>query len=128
MNVRSRMTTIAACALVLASCGGAARSSGTTTGPVGPGDPLAGAAVYTGTCAPCHGRDLQGIQGLGKQLAPNAYIAESTEEDITAFLIVGRPADDPANTQGIAMPPRGGNNSLTDQDLRDVAAYLGAHQ
>lgn len=29
-----------------------------------------------------------------------------------------------ANTTGVAMPPKCGNPSLTDQDLADVVAYL----
>jgi disulfide bond formation protein DsbB len=112
----------------VAGCGGQASPTTTDPGAVGPGDPVAGAPIYSGTCAPCHGMALQGIGGLGAQLLPNEYVATTNEADLAAFLAVGLAADDPANTQGIAMPPRGGNPTLSDQDLRNVAAYIKAQQ
>ena len=51
-----------------------------------------------------------------------------TEEELANFINIGRPAGDPANMTGVDMPPRGGNPSLTDQDIRDVSAYLKAQQ
>ena len=128
MTMRRMAFLVAALALVAAACGGGDESSDTTSGPAGPGDAVAGAAVYSGTCAACHGPDLQGIDGLGKQLVPNEFVATNTEDELVAFLLVGRAADDPLNTQGVEMPARGGNPSLTDQDLHDVAAYLQAQQ
>ena len=125
------MIVIAILALALAACGGGSDSdaSGGSGGEAaGPGDPVAGASVYSGVCSACHGADLQGIDGLGKQLAPSDFVADMTEEELAAFIIVGRAADDPENTQGIAMPERGGDPSLSDQDMRDVAAYLKAQQ
>ena len=38
--------------------------------------------------------------------------------------LFGRPADDPANTTGVAMLPKGGNPSLTDADLTDIVHFL----
>ena len=37
---------------------------------------------------------------------------------------VGRPAGDPLNDTGVDMPPRGGNPSLSDEDLAHIVAYL----
>lgn len=123
---------IAVLALVLAACGGddggGDDGATTTPGAVGVGDPVAGASVFSGTCAACHGTDLAGIDGLGKPLAPSEFVAANSEEELVAFLKVGRPASDPLNTQGVDMPPKGGNPSLTDDDLADVAAYLKAQQ
>ncbi|HSJ72313.1 MAG TPA: cytochrome c [Acidimicrobiia bacterium] len=123
---------IAVLALVLAACGGGDEGgdggSTTTPGAVGAGNPVAGASVYSGTCSACHAPDLSGIDGLGKPLAPSAFVESNSEEDLVAFLKVGRPASDPLNTQGVDMPPKGGNPSLTDQDLADVSAYLKAQQ
>lgn len=123
---------IALLALVLAACGGGEGGDGgsttTTPGAVGAGDPVAGASVYSGTCASCHAPDLSGIDGLGKPLAPSDFVASNSEEELVAFLKVGRPAGDPLNTQGVDMPPKGGNPSLTDQDLANVSAYLKAQQ
>lgn len=126
---------IAVLALLLAACGGGSgvldpddRPGGGTEGPAGPGDPIGGAKVYSSTCAACHGSSFEGIDGLGKALVPNDFVAEQSEEDLAAFIAEGRPADDPLNDTGVDMPERGGNPSLTDQDLRDVSAYLQAQQ
>jgi mono/diheme cytochrome c family protein len=126
---RSKASTLAVAAVALALTGCTTTPTTTTLdGPVTDGDPVAGAAIYAGTCRACHGGDLQGIDGLGKGLLPSSFIDDMTEADLAAFLAVGRAADDPENMQGVEMGPRGGNPSLTDQDLRDVAAYLKALQ
>ena len=118
--------------LALAACGGGSDSSGDSGGggavEVEAGDPVSGSTVYKSTCSACHGADLQGVDGLGKGLAPNEFVAANSEEELAAFINIGRPAGDPANMTGVDMPPRGGNPSLTDQDIRDVSAYLKAQQ
>lgn len=126
---------LAVIALLLAACGGGSgvldpedRPGGGTEGPVGAGDPVQGAQVYSSTCSACHGPNFEGIDGLGKQLVPNEFVQVNTEEELADFLAVGRSAGDPLNETGVDMPPRGGNPSLTDQDLRNVAAYLQAQQ
>lgn len=121
----------AALTLVAAACGGGDGGDETTTAPsgdAGSGNAVAGASVYSGTCAACHGPDLAGIDGLGKPLAPSEFVAANSEDELVAFIKVGRPAGDPENTQGVDMPPKGGNPALSDQDLQDVAAYLKAQQ
>ncbi|MGI9584706.1 MAG: c-type cytochrome [Acidimicrobiia bacterium] len=131
MTLRKAMVFIAAFALILAACGGGSDSgSSDTTAPAagGSGDPIAGATVYAGTCSACHGTDLKGIDGLGKQLAPSDFVAERTEDELVAFILVGRPAGDPDNTTGVDMAPKGGNPSLSDSDIHDVSAYLIAQQ
>lgn len=85
---------------------------------------LAGEEIFNGTCIACHGSGGVGVEGLGKPLPTSAFVAGLTDEELLAFLIVGRPVDDPLNTTGIAMPARGGNTSLTDADLEAVVAYL----
>jgi len=131
MNARKIGVLIAVLALVLAACGGGASdttSSDSGGGEAGSSDPVNGATVYQGTCSACHGADLAGVDGLGKPLAPSAYVADHTEGELAAFIAVGRPTSDPENTQGVDMPPKGGNPSLSDQDLLDVSAYLKAQQ
>lgn len=129
MNHKKLAMVLATGALVVAACsGGDSAETTTSSGAALGGDPIAGATVYSGTCSTCHGADLAGIDGLGKPLAPSVFVAENSEVDLAAFVAVGRPTSDPANTQGIDMPPKGGNPSLTEQDLLDVAAYLKAQQ
>jgi len=120
---------VAILALALAACGGSSDSGDTdTTAPAGveAGDPVAGADIYAGTCSTCHGTDLKGIDGLGKPLAPSAFVVENSEAELAAFIAVGRPVSDPENTQGVDMPAKGGNPSLDAQDLLNVSAYLKA--
>ena len=129
MKMKKILILVAALALALAACGGGSGDgSSDNTGTVAPGagDPVAGAEIYKGTCSACHGGDLNGMEGLGKPLAPSDFVASNSEEELAAFIAVGRPTSDPANTQGVDMPPKGGNPSLDDQDLLDVAAYLEA--
>jgi mono/diheme cytochrome c family protein len=128
MTMRKVLILFAALALALTACGGGDDSGddspATTTGGTASGRVVEGATVYSGTCTACHGAGLEGIDGLGKPLAPSAFVVANTEAELAAFIKVGRPVSDPENTQGVDMPPKGGNPSLNDQDLRDVAAYI----
>jgi len=116
--------------LALGACVQGSASSGTDTDIpdiVMPGDPLAGATVYTALCSNCHGRDLQGVAGLGKPLAPSEFVASTSEDDLVSLIIMGRLINHPDNTTGVSMLPRGGNPMLGDQAIHDVAAYIKAH-
>jgi disulfide bond formation protein DsbB len=93
-----------------------------------PGDPLAGAPVYRGVCATCHGADLGGVAGLGKALVPSSFITDRTDDELVKFIIEGRAIDHPDNITGVAMLPRGGNPSLSDQDIANIVAYIKARQ
>ena len=88
------------------------------------GDASAGEELFNGSCTACHGQGAVGIEGLGKGLIDNAFIAGLDDAALVEFIIVGRLADDPANTTGIAMPAKGGNPSLSDDQLGDIVAYL----
>ena len=128
MKMKKLMILVATLALVLAACGGGNGGGGDTSAPPAPGagDPAAGVDVYKATCSACHGGDLAGVAGLGLPLAPSDFVASTSESDLAAFITEGRPVDDPVNSTGVAMPPKGGNPALSDQDLLNVAAYLKA--
>ncbi len=118
---------LAVLALVAAACGGSngdGDSDTTTPSGGGSGNVAAGETIFKGTCATCHGPDALGIEGLGKALVDNAFVQSNSDDEMVAFLKVGRPASDPLNTTGLDMPSRGGNPSLDDDDLLDVVAYL----
>jgi disulfide bond formation protein DsbB len=83
-----------------------------------------GRAVFSSTCSACHGLDARGIPGLGKNLIDSTFVHGLSDEALLQFIIVGRDPSDPANTTGIPMPARGGNPSLTDDQLRSVIAFL----
>jgi mono/diheme cytochrome c family protein len=129
MRMRKVLILFAVLALAMAACGGSEDGGGdspTTTASSGggTGNVVDGAAIYSGTCTACHGGNLEGIDGLGKPLAPSDFVVSQTEAELAAFIKVGRSTSDPANTTGVDMPPKGGNPSLDDQDLLDVSAYI----
>ena len=125
MSTSRSMIFAALLAIAISSCTGdiAVRST-TPSVPTHPGDPLAGAESYEPTCSTCHATDLAGVGGLGGPLAPNAFVESSTETEIANLIIAGVPRDHPGNITGVDMAPRGGNSFLSDQDIRDVSAYL----
>ena len=83
-----------------------------------------GEAIFGQTCTACHGQSAEGVPNLGPALVENAFVAGLSDDDLLAFLLAGRPADHPDNESGVTMPAKGGNVSLTDQDLRDIIAFL----
>ncbi len=116
-------------AVVLAACGGggggaASSSGGQQAAAKSAGDSARGKTVFTQTCASCHGPTGQGIQGLGKDFTKSEFVKSQTDQQLVDFVKKGRPASDPANTTKVDMPPKGGNNSLTDKDILDVVAYV----
>ena len=134
MRIRRVAAAIAVLVLLVASCSEESPAVDyleTTTTAAGGGAPLEGAEaiaagenLFSRSCVACHGADAGGIEGLGKGLVGTDFVQGQTPEELVAFLQVGRPADDPANTTGIPMQPRGGNPNLTDADLRYIALYL----
>ncbi len=88
------------------------------------GDPAAGQELFTKSCTTCHGPTGEGIPGLGKDMTSSDFIAGKTDDDLVEFIKVGRDPGDPLNTTGIAMPSKGGNPALSDEDLYDIVAYI----
>ena len=117
------ITLLLALAVFLAACGGGAPAA-TPTPTEPPGDPAAGKVAYDKTCIACHGPDLKGMPSLGKDLTTSEFVGGKTNPEMIEFLKVGRPASDPLNTQGVDMPPKGGNPALTDKDLLDIVGYV----
>lgn len=103
----------------LAACGG----SDPVPAQVSKGDPAKGQEKFI-TCSACHGATGEGVQGLGKDMTHSKFIAEKTDEELVEFIKTGRPASDPFNTTGIDMPPKGGNPSLSEEDLYNIVAYI----
>ncbi|MDQ6877836.1 MAG: cytochrome c [Candidatus Dormibacteraeota bacterium] len=95
-------------------------------GPVAlPGDATKGAALYAANCTSCHGASLTG--GIGPALNPIVKLPGVSNPLDPAFLIGiitnGRvhQSGDPGSAN---MPPKGGNNNLTDQDVKDLASFI----
>lgn len=96
-------------------------SGGTVTSLVGVED---GGELFKVACANCHGPEAKGIEGVGKNLVESEFVAGVSEDELAAFITVGRKIDDPANTTGIPMPALGGRTDLTPAQVLVLAQYL----
>src|SRR2546428_173965 len=85
-----------------------------------PGDPEKGQTLFAQNCATCHGASLEG--GIGPALNPIEKLPGVTNPLDPTYLIGiitnGR------TDNGRVMPAKGGNPSLTEQDVKDLAAYI----
>ena len=132
MNTR-RAVAIGVFALVVAACGGGRTAptvaGGGTDAPGGGGggDAVAiaeGKAIFDASCVACHAPGGVGVEGLGKPMVGSEFIASLSDSELVQFITVGRDSSDPLNTSGIGMPAKGGNPSLTEDQLGFVVAYL----
>ena len=103
--------------MLVVGCGD---DAGTPTGPTA----ASGAEIYDAACLACHGERGAGVENLGNPLAPSDFVTSRTDQELLDFIITGRGTDDPENTSGVAMPPRGGRPNISDADLLAVIAYL----
>ena len=83
-----------------------------------------GKTLYAESCTACHAASGLGVKGIGKDLVHSPFIAESDDATLLEFMRVGRAADHPLNTTGVAMPPKGGNPTLTQDNLSDLVTYM----
>lgn len=83
-----------------------------------------GKALYAKTCVACHGANGEGVTGLGKPFTTSEFVIGKTDAELADFMKVGRAVGDPLNTTGVAMPPKGGNPALSEQDLLDLVAFI----
>jgi len=116
-------------ALAVTACGGGSAPEPTDTpteapAPAPAGDAAHGEELFTQTCAACHGPAGEGVEGLGKDMTASEFIAGKSDDELVEFIKVGRPPDDPLNTTGVAMLPKGGNPSLSEEDLYDIVAFI----
>jgi disulfide bond formation protein DsbB len=117
-----------------AGCGGNEQSNSSTASSaaakeqaaptLAAGDAAKGTTLYTQYCSACHGPDAKGLKGIGKDLTHNEFIEGMTDEQFLEYVKTGRAVDDPRNTTGIPMPPKGGNPALKDQEIMDIIAYI----
>jgi cytochrome c5 len=99
-------------------------AASTTTDPAAGEPAIMGKRLYKELCASCHGAEGEGVAGLGSAVAGTAWVQRQSDAELLAFMRAGRPANDPANQSGIAMPPSGGRSDLTDTELLAIIHYL----
>ena len=124
-----------AAAVMLAACGGGEPEPTATPAPAaaapvqevaaGPvGDVANGGKIFATACVACHGPEGKGVTGLGKDLTTSEWVGEQTDAQLVEFIKVGRDATHPLNTTGVAMPPKGGNPAMSEQEIADIVAFV----
>ena len=88
------------------------------------GDAASGGKIYATACVACHGPDAKGVTGLGKDLTTSEWVGQQSDADLIEFIKKGRDASDSLNTTGVAMPPKGGNPAMSEQEIADIVAYV----
>jgi len=76
------------------------------------------------TCPACHGPDAKGLPGLGKDMTTSEFIKAKSDGELVEFIKAGRAPDDPLNTTGVPMPPKGANPALTDADILAIVKFI----
>jgi disulfide bond formation protein DsbB len=109
--------------LSLAACGGGA-SMAAEPSPAQVGDPAAGEKIFASACVGCHGRQGKGVPGLSQDMSQSELVASTTDQELFEFIKTGRAPGDASLTPSVVMPPKGGNPSLTDQNLANIVAYV----
>ncbi len=90
-----------------------------------PGDPNRGATLYLQNCTTCHGVNLEG--GIGATLNPIDKlpgVASPLDPNFLIDVITNGRVHQPGDPKQTDMPKKGGNPNLTDQDVKDLAAYI----
>ncbi len=87
-------------------------------------DTESGKHLFAEVCAPCHGQEATGIDGIDINLTRSKFVGGASVEQLAIFLIRGLGINNPFNVTEIRMPPRGGRDDLTNQDMIDIATYL----
>ena len=127
------LTILALMLFILAACGGdkeePAAAVEEAAAPVeevavSVGDAANGETLYSQTCIACHGPGGIGVVNLGKDMTQSEFIADLNDAELLAFIKRGRDVSDPANTTGVAMPPKGGNPAISDEQIMDIVAYI----
>jgi mono/diheme cytochrome c family protein len=76
----------------------------------------------TAICYTCHGENGKGMAGLGPNLGDSEWLhSDGSYDAIVKQIETGVPAAQ--SKSGIMMPPRGGS-SITDDQVKAVAAYV----
>jgi mono/diheme cytochrome c family protein len=101
---------------------GAAQTGGGTTQGL-PGDPNKGEQLITSEgCGQCHGSSLTG--GVGPPLHPIKNLGD-TKDPLDPTYLIDTITNGKSGVGGYGqMPAKGGKASLTDQDVKDIAAYI----
>ncbi len=103
---------------------GAGVSSTASSTVVSKGDPAEGRKVFSTGCLTCHGPTGQGIVNLAPSLAGSQFIKVADDAAVASVIRTGRAVGEPNNKSGKAMPARGGNPFLTEDQISHLVAFV----
>jgi mono/diheme cytochrome c family protein len=88
-----------------------------------PGDPANGSTLYNSAgCTACHGAGLEG--GIGPKLAPIEKLPD-TKDPLNPEYLISTIKNGKSGVGSFGqMPPKGGDQALTDKDIADIAAFI----
>ncbi|HYC32438.1 MAG TPA: cytochrome c [Gemmatimonadales bacterium] len=75
-------------------------------------------------CVTCHGAEGGGMPASGSGITAGLHFVPAQWGPIDSLVRAGIP--EPATRTPVAMPPRGAQSNLTDEESRRVAAYVWA--
>ena len=113
--------------VLVAACGGEepkAESAAPAAAAALVGDAANGGKIFSTACVACHGPEAKGVTGLGKDLTTSEWVGQQSDAQLVEFIKKGRDAGDPLNTTGVAMPPKGGNPAMSEQEIADIVAFV----
>jgi mono/diheme cytochrome c family protein len=77
--------------------------------------------IFSQTCIACHGANGKGVlPGMPDLTSPTGPLATKTDAELTRNIMNGFKS----SGSSIAMPPKGGNPSLTESDAAALVKYL----
>lgn len=80
----------------------------------------AGRTLYENNCAVCHGPDGEGAMPGVRSMTVNTGWPKKSDQELVAMIINGVESTDGP----VSMPPKGGNPSLTEEQIHSIVNYL----
>lgn len=84
------------------------------------GDAEKGQAIYSQSCVACHGADGKGVVPGAPEFSAKDGVLKSADSVLIDRITNGYQS----KGSPMAMPPKGGNASLTAQDISDALTYI----
>jgi disulfide bond formation protein DsbB len=82
-----------------------------------------GKVLYEESCASCHGLRGEGTPA-GRALTNSTLVQNGSDQELAAFVRMGRSVQDAHNTTGLTMPASGGRADISDADLAGIIGYM----
>ena len=88
------------------------------------GDAQQGKQLFATGCVTCHGPTGEGMANLAPSLIGSEFIAGADATAVASVIRNGRPVGHPQNKSGKAMPAKGGNPFLTEEQIAHLVAFI----